>query len=349
MAQEKPKVVEEPEAGIENVLGIVGAQGYMRNLGPGARHISKKTQTNYLLGLKNATARYGPPPVENYGYNYNNGAGNERGNEGPNNSGRARIHYAVIHGKKNLLRNLKQRGADLEMTLDGKTPLMLAVEANQPEMVEELCKLGANLNNRMRGNGETALHLAVLMGNFKIVNLLLNCGADANIGAGTIMTPLQNAAFNGNEQMMDLLLRRGAKKSIDAKSMSLSGQQAAIHVAIGAHCLGCVKMLVQAGADLAVQNRGGQTAFQQAESEYETWTQVVDDDEDRPYGSASTRAYHREMRDDAYSILRFLEEVTGQRSALIAGIIDGGRRNHKRKRRATRRRKMRSAHKSRKH
>jgi hypothetical protein len=303
-----------PKAGLENILGIVGAQGYMRNLGPGARHISKATQANYLLGLKNATARYG-----------------EEGEE-PN-SGRARIHYAVIHNKKDLLRNLKKRGADLQMTLNGKTPLMLAVEANKPEMIEELCKLGADVNKQVE-NGETALHLAVLYGNFKIVNLLLDCGADPTIGAGSIMTPLHNAAFNGNEQMMALLLKRGAKKAIDAKSMRLLAQQAPIHTAIGAGCLGCVKLLVQAGADLNVQNRGGQTAFQMAESEYQMWQDTVNDDEDNPYRSAGTKLYHREMLASAYAILRYLEEATGQHSALIADVIDGGR--SRRKRRATR-------------
>jgi hypothetical protein len=315
-----------PKAGLENILGIVGAQGYMRNLGPGARHISKATQANYLLGLKNATARYG-----------------EEGEE-PN-SGRARIHYAVIHNKKNLLRNLKTRGADLEMTLDGKTPLMLAVEANKPEMIEELCKLGADVNKQVE-NGETALHLAVLYGNFKIVNLLLDCGADPTIGAGSIMTPLHNAAFNGNEQMMALLLKRGAKKAIDAKSMRLLAQQAPIHTAIGAGCLGCVKLLVEAGADTTIKNKGGQTPFQLAEEEYEWKDEAVHADMEKPYVSASTREYHLESRKNAYDILRFLEEVTGQRSVALLGIIDGGRRRTKH--RATRRRKANRAQKSRK-
>jgi hypothetical protein len=302
-----------PKTSLENVLGIVGAQGYMRNLGPGARYISKATQANYLLGLKNATARYGPEGDE------------------PN-SGRARIHYAVIHNKKNLLRNLKNRGADLDMTLEGKTPLMLAIEANKPEMVEELCKLGADVNKRIE-NGETALHLLTLYSNFRLVNLLLDYGADPTIGAGTIMTPLHIAAFNGNEQMMALLLKRGAKKAIDAKSMNLAGQSAPIHVAIGANCLGCVKLLVQAGADLGIQTRGGETPFQLAEAEYEWRDRTVQNDLDNPNVRPSTREYHIEDRKNAYDILRFLEEVTGQRSALLAGIIDGGRR----KRRATRR------------
>lgn len=302
----------EPKAGLENVLGIVGAQGYMQNLGPGARHLSKRgTQANYLLGLKNATARYGP------------------GGDEPN-SGRGRIHYAVIHNKKNLLRNLKNRGADIEMTLNGKTPLMLAVEANKPEMIEELCTLGADVNKRV-DNGETALHLAVLYGNFKIVNLLLDCGADPTIGAGTIMTPLHNAAFNGNEQMMALLLRRGAAPAINAKSMSLAGQQAPIHVAVGAGCLGCVKLLVQAGADVNLQNRGEQTPFEMAEEEYEMWESTVENDANKQWThrSAPTRQYHLERLAEATKILRYLEEVTGQMSDHLVGIVDGGRRKRK--------------------
>lgn len=303
---------------ITNILGIVAAQGYMRNLGPGVRHLSRNTQTNYLLGLKNATARYGPEGDE------------------PN-SGRARIHYAVTHNKKNLLQNLKARGADLEMTLNGNTPLMLAVQANKPEMVEELCRLGANVNAQRHGRGETALHLAALYGNFRIANLLLDCGADPNSGAGTILTPLQNAAFNGNEQMMALLLRRGGKASINAKSMNLLGQQAAIHMAIGAACLGCVKLLVQEGADLTVQNVGGQTPLQMAEEEFEWRDRQVETDSENPRIRPSRAESHIEERREALNIVRFLEEVTGQRSAALANVI-GGRRKRK-TRRARRQRK----------
>jgi len=309
-----------PKTGLENVLGVLGVSGYMQNLGPGARAISKTARSNYLLGMANAKQRYA-----------------QQGNQ--ENSGRARIHYAAIHGDTKLLRNLKNLGANLEMTLEGKTPLILAVEHNQPAIVEELCNLGADLNRPME-NGETALHLAVYSSNFKIVNLLLNCKADVTAGAGTIMTPLHIAAFNGNEQMIDLLLQRGAKAVLDAKTMSLIGQQTPLHMAIGSGCLGCVKLLLQAGADVTIEDSGHQNAIQQAESEYDRWEERVDYDEDNPRVSASSRAYHRERLDEALEILKFLKDMINEPAM-------GGRR--KRRSRATRRRKMRRAHKSRKH
>ncbi len=309
-----------PKTGLENVLGVLGASGYMQNLGPGARSISKAARTNYLLGMANAKQRYA-----------------QQGNQ--NNSGRARIHYAAIHGDVKLLRNLKNLGADLEMTLEGETPLILAVRNNQPAIVEELCNLGADLNRPME-NGETALHLAVYMSNYKIVNILLNCKADVTVGAGSIMTPLHIAAFNGNEQMIELLLKHGAKATLDAKTMNLIGQQTPLHMAIGSGCLGCVQLLIQAGADVTAENEAEETAIQRAESEYDLWEERVEYDEDNPRVSAGRRAYHRERLDQALEILKFLKDMMNEPAM-------GGRR--KRRSRATRRRKMRRAHKSRKH
>jgi len=255
-------------------------------------------------------------------------------NENAANSGRARIHYAAIHGDVQLLRNLVQHGADIEMTLNGKTPLILALENNKPEIVEALCNLGADINRPMR-NGETALHLAVYFGNYRIVNQLLNCGADVTVGAGSIMTPLDYAAFSGNAQMMDLLLKHGARAIMNAKSMRLSGQQAAIHRAIGSGCLGCVKLLVQAGADLNVQDRGGQTPLQAAQEEYEVWENEYTNYLENPRARPDRLAHKKERFNSARDILEFLREIA----------TTGGRR----KSRGTRRRKARKSNKSRKH
>lgn len=314
----------DPKPGLQNVLGITGLSGYMRNLGPGVVGLSRETRGNYHLGMANAGQRY---RVNRDPY----------ANENAPNSGRARIHYAAVHGDVGLLRNLVKHGADIEMTLNGKTPLVLAIENNKPEIVEELCNLGADVNRPME-SGETALHMAVYYGNFRIVNLLLNCGADVTVGAGSKLTPLDNATMSGNEQMMDLLLKHGAKAVIDAKSMRLLGQQAAIHRAVGSGCLGCVKLLVQAGADINVQDRGGQTAIQAAESEYEMWENSYREYLENPRAKPESLEYKRERVEEARNILEFLREIAST----------GGRRHSKRHLK-TRRRKTRNAHTSRKH
>jgi hypothetical protein len=323
MAGEKPKPT------LENVLGITGLSGYMRNLGPGVVGLTRGTRQNYELGMANAAQRY---RVNRNIY----------ANENAANSGRARIHYAAIHGDVQLLRKLVNRGADPDMTLNGKTPLILALENNQPGVVEELCKLGANINRPMV-NGETALHLAVYYSNFRIVNLLLNCGADVTIGAGTIMTPLHIAAFNGNEQMIDLLLKRGATATLNAKTMNLAGQETPLHMAISSGCLGCVKLLLHAGADVTIEDSDHQTPIQRAGNEFDSWYdrwEGREGDEGYPPVSASRRAYQRERLEQAHEILNYLKDMVDEPSA-------GGRRHGKH--RGTRRRKARKSNKSRKH
>jgi hypothetical protein len=61
-----------------------------------------------------------------------------------------------------------------------RTSLMSAVKADNTEEAIRLIKMGADANCRTSANGWSALHFAVRNGNVKIVEALMQAGADPN-------------------------------------------------------------------------------------------------------------------------------------------------------------------------
>lgn len=102
----------------------------------------------------------------------------------------ATLHEMVRFRSKEDLHNLLKQGVDINaINLQGETPLISAVYANNVSNTEFLLEQGANLNHQDRG-GATALHIAVgqyddkncnYIDSFPMVDLLLNKGSDTSI------------------------------------------------------------------------------------------------------------------------------------------------------------------------
>lgn len=91
------------------------------------------------------------------------------------------------------------------------TPLITAIERDDPAMVALLLEAGASPDGACGcATGEAPLWAAVLLGRPALAGLLLDAGADPNGVAATGNTPLHVAAMRGQEELARLLLARGA-------------------------------------------------------------------------------------------------------------------------------------------
>lgn len=93
---------------------------------------------------------------------------------------------AVNVGQRAIVAELIARGANVNFNPGGinNTPLVVAAQEGEGDVVIELLNHGANIE-QMNGVGITAMHAAVLGGNYATVKLLLDQGA----GINTALTP----------------------------------------------------------------------------------------------------------------------------------------------------------------
>ncbi len=141
------------------------------------------------------------------------------------------------------------RGANA-VASDNVTPLLLAVQSNDEDMVRALLQANADPNG---AESRAPLALAVYLDELNIVILLLDAGADPD---GTIEgeSALYRAALIGADATIDLLLDRGASIS----GANTTGIPAAIAAASSGKWM-TVERLLEKGASPFSTTRGGST------------------------------------------------------------------------------------------
>ena len=91
------------------------------------------------------------------------------------------------------------------------TPLMLAAACGHPHVVEELLLAPCVLPNQESGDsyGQTALHIAVSLGQLKCIQAFVACqNVDVNARDNLQMTPLHIATYGHFDEAIELLLGR---------------------------------------------------------------------------------------------------------------------------------------------
>jgi len=137
---------------------------------------------------------------------------------------------------------------------DGSTPLHRAVGTNQPiATIEALIKAGADVNAANR-YGVTPLSLAAGNGNDRVINLLLESGANAKSADAALRegrTTLMLAARTGNTAAIRLLVDKGADvNAAESRTGSTALMWAALENRADA-----VRVLVKAGAQANARSR----------------------------------------------------------------------------------------------
>ena len=147
------------------------------------------------------------------------------------------LNLAASHGREAVVEFLLQRGAEYDiftavargdvarvkaLVREDKTllkaeagvesPLVWAAGHNKPEVLKWLLDQGADINFHNDWDG-SVLSVAVWKGHTEIVKILLDRGANIELGAGkdAYGTPLHRACWQGNKELAALLLDHGAK------------------------------------------------------------------------------------------------------------------------------------------
>ncbi|MHC9538523.1 MAG: ankyrin repeat domain-containing protein [Vulcanimicrobiota bacterium] len=159
------------------------------------------------------------------------------------------LSLALIDEKKRMAEYLKKYGA--VEALEGAGEILKAAEEDNVDKAEILLSRNAGLIDVRDWNLSTLLIVSSFYGSRKMVELLLNNGADINAKSKyyepvpSAMTPLAWALFERDTDMAELLIRKGA----DPNEKSWHGITP-LEWAIGGKDQEIVEMLISAGAHL---------------------------------------------------------------------------------------------------
>ncbi|KAI1326816.1 hypothetical protein F5Y16DRAFT_218338 [Xylariaceae sp. FL0255] len=165
---------------------------------------------------------------------------------------------AAFDGTLNIVRLLLDAGADVNAS-DGYALQTAAAEGHY-EVVQELLQRGADVNaltTRDNFTSGTALQAACESGQTEIVRMLLESGADPNHGAGEDSPPIIAAVRRAEEEILELLVHRKPKLDVFGgwdKSSPLINAAAYMPAS-------SLKILLDAGADINLQDNDGDTAL----------------------------------------------------------------------------------------
>lgn len=141
-------------------------------------------------------------------------------------------------------------GVDFKCS-DETTPLILATQHVNCDIVSKLLQEGANVNATDK-QGYSPLIVAVLQGSSKIVSALLKAGASTETSTNDGYNPLLIASANGRAEIVSMLIGAGA----NVNAVDQSGQSP-LHKAMEIGCEETMSLLLQHGADVKqVDNKG---------------------------------------------------------------------------------------------
>ncbi len=122
----------------------------------------------------------------------------------------AKLHRAITEGDVTEAQRLIGEGrTDIEKESGKKTPLILAAERGQLEVVVSLIQAGAEINHANR-NRYTSLMAACMKGDKQIVEFLLKRGADIYVQNSHGETPMVIACRFERKKILPLLINAGS-------------------------------------------------------------------------------------------------------------------------------------------
>ncbi|MBA4417418.1 MAG: hypothetical protein C0392_05870 [Syntrophus sp. (in: bacteria)] len=168
-------------------------------------------------------------------------------------SGKTALIMAVENGVFDIARLLLDNGAVANaLDLDMKTPLIYASEKGDIDIVKALVGKGADVNAKSK-YGDTALDKAISQKHVEVARFLINSGADIKSSS-----PLISAVTVDSRKIVEILLEKGA----DINKRGWEGKTPLMYAAAGEFNM--VKYLVEKGADVNIRDNEDKTALMAA-------------------------------------------------------------------------------------
>ncbi|OWF36403.1 Ankyrin repeat and SOCS box protein 16 [Mizuhopecten yessoensis] len=130
------------------------------------------------------------------------------------------LMYCMMRQDMGMAKMLLSRDADIMhcQDIEGRSALHMAVETGQPEFVEFLLKNSANVNS-ITDNGITPLMVLCMNSNIEnkvtLGRMLIEAGADVSMRDYKCKrTALHNAVINGNFELFEILLCAGSNPNL---------------------------------------------------------------------------------------------------------------------------------------
>ncbi|CAN6339245.1 unnamed protein product [Urochloa humidicola] len=177
--------------------------------------------------------------------------------------------HAVLYGNLPALRFLADHGANLDQQPKGITLLHAAAEGGRPEIFKFLLSRGAHADVESTSSLPTSftpLFLATYRGYASILEILLEQNADPNVRMGDQVTPLSCALKHSSVPCLKLLVQAGA-------DVNGFGSYNPLARAAEKGLTKAIKCLLEAGADPNIPDMFGRLPIELA-AEYGTWEDV---------------------------------------------------------------------------
>lgn len=165
---------------------------------------------------------------------------------------------AAAKGDINALQQQIDSADDINMTDEyGHTALISAILANNEDCVTLLLKSGADFEKPCEFTKWTPVHNTAVTGNVRILNQLIEAGANIHAIDKDGASALSLAALNGSTDCLRLLIDAG----IDVNTPDENALTSPLMHAIAIGNVRCVELLIEADADIYHEDISGRSAF----------------------------------------------------------------------------------------